>query len=86
MSREDLPSAARERLRLTRALFLLGFAILGATLFRMQVVGTKKYLALAEMNSMKRVTVDAPRGLILDRKGRLGPEADFEDRHRRVSG
>lgn len=71
VGREELPGRARERLRGVRTMALLSLAVLGAALFRMQVLGSERYHALAEMNSMKRVTVDAPRGLILDREGRV---------------
>lgn len=68
-------SSFRERLRPRFA--LLGLIVLGvlvlllARLWSMQVLAGDVYAAQAENNRVREVTLEAPRGLIRDRKGRL---------------
>jgi len=47
------------------------FAVLVAGLWRMQVVQGKDYRLLSEKNRLKLIPVDAPRGIIYDRKMRI---------------
>ena len=45
--------------------------VLGAGLWRLEVLGGSNYRALAEQNRIRKVPVLAPRGKIFDREGRL---------------
>ena len=47
------------------------FAILVVRLFYLQIIEGQEYRRLSENNSIRLQSVDAPRGLILDRNGRL---------------
>lgn len=47
------------------------FAILVSRLWFLQVVGGQKYMALAEGNYIRVLPVEAPRGLIYDRNGKV---------------
>jgi penicillin-binding protein 2 len=65
--REEL--AARFR-RLTQA-GLTGLALIASLYFFIQVVEGDRYLELAENNRLRRLSIDAPRGTITDRNGRI---------------
>jgi penicillin-binding protein 2 len=47
------------------------FLILAYGLWRLQVMGSEKYMGLAERNRIRTVPMLAPRGKILDREGRI---------------
>src|SRR6266705_805211 len=52
--------------------FILGiFLVLAYGLWRLQVVSSEFYSALAEKNKTREVTILSPRGKILDREGRV---------------
>lgn len=53
------------------ALLLLIFIGLGARLWYLQILQGEIYLAQAQRNSLRRVLLPAPRGLILDRRGQV---------------
>ena len=67
----EVPPQVTGRLRWVRLLLLTALLGLTAYLFDMQVLRQAEYRALAEQNSMKRVAIRAPRGLLLDRDGRV---------------
>ncbi|MGE5285079.1 MAG: penicillin-binding protein 2 [Actinomycetota bacterium] len=58
------------RSRLLLYVAFAAFALLLGRLYWLQVVETDRYRSLAENNRLRLRTVHAPRGLILDRKGR----------------
>ncbi|MDP2646779.1 MAG: penicillin-binding protein 2 [Desulfobacterales bacterium] len=59
--------------RIAQALFFLiaGFMILVARLFYLQVIEGQEFRRLSENNSIRLQTIDPPRGMIFDRKGKL---------------
>jgi penicillin-binding protein 2 len=61
----------RLRCVLFRAVVVLGFALIGFRLWDLQVVSSEQYLDAADRNRYRLVAVDAPRGVIYDRVGRL---------------
>lgn len=67
------PTDERTRLRLTfvAALLLSVFVVLVARLWYVQIVGGDRYAALAERNRVRSVALEAPRGRVLDRAGRV---------------
>jgi penicillin-binding protein 2 len=70
-----LPNVTDEstRLRLTflAALLVTVFAILVVRLWYIQIVTGERYAALAERNRVRTVALEAPRGRVLDRAGRV---------------
>jgi penicillin-binding protein 2 len=50
---------------------LAAFAVLAVQLFRLQFVQAERYQWLADANRYRLVSLDAPRGVIYDRQGRL---------------
>lgn len=67
------PTDRRTRLRLTFlcALFVSGFVVLLARLWFVQIVAGERFASLAERGRERTVAVEAPRGRILDRRGRV---------------
>jgi penicillin-binding protein 2 len=61
----------RLRAMLLRIAVVLGFAIIGFRLWDLQVVSSERYLDAADRNRYRLVPIDAPRGVIYDRMGRL---------------
>jgi len=59
------------RLFLYQFLIVVVFAALTARLWRLQILHAQDYLARADSNRFRLVSVDAPRGVIYDRNGRL---------------
>ncbi|MFQ5611060.1 MAG: penicillin-binding protein 2 [Anaerolineae bacterium] len=53
------------------AVIVLAFAVFSAQLWRLQVWEGERYQRLADRNRFRQVEVDAPRGIIYDREGRL---------------
>ena len=51
------------------AVYLLGFVVLGTTVFRLQYVDTGEFKADLEQQNTRRIRVPGPRGRILDRNG-----------------
>lgn len=48
-----------------------GLALVGSVFFFVQVIEGRRYLELAENNRLRRLSIDAPRGTITDRSGRV---------------
>jgi len=68
MTGEELP---RLRLSMLGVVAVALFAALFARLYDLQVVGASEFKVQAEANRVREVLVPAPRGRILDRKGRV---------------
>jgi penicillin-binding protein 2 len=62
---------ATGRIALLGLLFLAGLTLLGARLYRLQVVQSAAYEQRQMRQSVRRVLLPSPRGRILDRHGRL---------------
>jgi penicillin-binding protein 2 len=62
---------ARFRLIIYRAVIVLIFAVFAAQLWRLQVVHGEEYRLLADRNRFRLEQLEAPRGVIYDRTGRL---------------
>jgi penicillin-binding protein 2 len=73
--RTTTPPATDERTRLRLTLLtgvlLSVFVVLVARLWFVQIVGGERYEALAERNRVRSATLEAPRGRVLDRAGRV---------------
>ena len=65
------PNDVSRRATVARILLGIGFLALTSAFFRAQVVRNKEYLAQAEQNRFREVPLAAPRGIILDRNGRV---------------
>jgi len=59
------------RLNILKGIILAGLALLAGSLFVAQVVRGGHYRGLSEENRIRRVPLEAPRGRVLDRAGRL---------------
>lgn len=59
------------RIVLFQILILGAFAVLGVQLWRLQILQTQGYQSQADANRFRLVAIDAPRGVIYDRQGRL---------------
>ena len=74
---EDLDSVARQeklstvKLHASQYIVALVLFILGAGLWRLQIIGASGYRVLAEQNRIRKVPVLAPRGRLFDREGRI---------------
>ncbi|MBC7231765.1 MAG: penicillin-binding protein 2 [Chloroflexi bacterium] len=64
-------SSATWRIVLFRAFVLVAFAVLAGRLWRLQILHSGSYQLQADANRFRLVPVDAPRGVIYDRYGRL---------------
>jgi penicillin-binding protein 2 len=69
LSRREKLSAIK--LSSTQYIVALVMLVLGAGLWRLQVLGASNYRVLAEQNRIRKVPVLAPRGRIFDREGRI---------------
>lgn len=65
------PNDVSRRATVARILLGIGFIALTSAFFRAQVMRNKEYLAQAEQNRFREVPLAAPRGIILDRNGRI---------------
>ena len=65
------PNEVSRRATVARILLGVGFIALTSAFFRAQVMRNKEYLAQAEQNRFREVPLAAPRGIILDRNGRI---------------
>ncbi len=65
------PNEVSRRATVARILLGIGFIALTSAFFRAQVMRNKEYLAQAEQNRFREVPLAAPRGIILDRNGRI---------------
>ena len=61
----------RRRLRLLGALLLLGFVVLAARVWQLQVIEGEHFLQLSEQNRLRDRPIKSLRGRILDRHGRV---------------
>ncbi|HTV08043.1 MAG TPA: penicillin-binding protein 2 [Candidatus Aquilonibacter sp.] len=74
---DDNPNLGRReklsqiKLSATQYVVALVLLVLGAGLWRVQVLGASNYRVLAEQNRIRKVPVLAPRGRIFDREGRI---------------
>ncbi|MDP3920426.1 MAG: penicillin-binding protein 2 [Candidatus Omnitrophota bacterium] len=59
------------RFLILRFLFFIGLATLGVSLFRVQVIKGPYYRSLGEKNRIRLIPLEAPRGRVFDRNGRL---------------
>ena len=69
MNRSYTARPSLPRPLLMGALVVVGFLILTARLFQLQVMQWQFYKGLADSNSVSEVPIPAPRGMILDRNG-----------------
>lgn len=65
------PEDVRPRLVILMFVAFAIFIILVTRLWFLQVMGGQRYMELAEGNYIRTIPVDAPRGLILDRNGKV---------------
>jgi len=59
------------RVLMLQILSVAAFSLLAVRLWRLQVVRSEDYRVLADVNRFRLVSIDAPRGVIYDRSGRL---------------
>jgi penicillin-binding protein 2 len=59
------------KLHVSQYVVALVLVVLGAWLWRLQILGADSYRVLAEQNRIRKVPVLAPRGRIFDREGRI---------------
>ncbi|HEY0006401.1 MAG TPA: penicillin-binding protein 2 [Pyrinomonadaceae bacterium] len=71
MKFEDDSQNLRVRLRLIQIAALLLLSILAVRLYVLQVVNGKRYAEVAENQRIRLLTIPAPRGVIMDRDGRI---------------
>jgi len=64
-------ASSRLRILILQILILGAFAVLGVQLWRLQILQTQGYQSQADANRFRLVAIDAPRGVIYDRQGRL---------------
>lgn len=65
------PNAVQGRARIASALLFFVFLFLAGSFFRTQVLQGAKYVLQAETNRLREVPLPAPRGMILDRTGKV---------------
>lgn len=65
------PNAVQGRARVASALLFLVFLFLAGSFFRTQVLQGARYILQAETNRLREVPLPAPRGMILDRTGKV---------------
>lgn len=65
------PAEQQRQALAARWVALALLALLGATLFRVQVVGLSRWLLQAETNRLRSLVAPAPRGIVRDRAGRV---------------
>ena len=68
MGNQGLP---RARLLSLQLLVLLAFAVLSVRLWHLQMVEGESYRLRADRNRFRMVSIDAPRGIMYDRQGRI---------------
>ena len=71
MKFEDTSQNLRARLRFVQAMVVLMLGVLSVRLYVLQVVRGERYAEIAENQRRRRLPIPAPRGLILDREGRV---------------
>lgn len=63
--------ARRARARIVTGVIVVLLGLLGSAFFRMQVLGSSAYMLTAESNRLRPLDLPPPRGMILDRTGRI---------------
>ena len=71
MKFEDTSQNLRSRLRFVQVLVILMVGLLSVRLYVLQVVRGERYAEIAENQRRRRLPIPAPRGVILDREGRV---------------
>src|SRR6266478_10056185 len=71
MKFDDTSQNLRARLRAIQIIVILLLSVLGVRLYVLQVVRGQSYAELAENQRRRRLPIPAPRGVILDRAGRV---------------
>ena len=71
MSAPFHPFALDRRYRVTRWVVLGTFTVLVIAFFRTQILGYSRYRLQSETNRLKEIVLPAPRGVILDRNGKV---------------
>lgn len=71
MKFEDTSQNLRARLRFLQVMVVLMLGVLSVRLYVLQVVRGQRYAEIAENQRRRRLPIPAPRGLILDREGRV---------------
>jgi penicillin-binding protein 2 len=71
MKYEDTSQNLRARLRFVQVMVVLMLGVLSVRLYVLQVVRGERYAEIAENQRRRRLPIPAPRGLILDREGRV---------------
>jgi penicillin-binding protein 2 len=71
MKFEDTSQNLRARLRFIQAMVVLLLGVLSVRLYVLQVVRGERYAEIAENQRRRRLPIAAPRGLILDREGKV---------------
>ena len=71
MKFEDTSQNLRARLRFVQVLVVMMLGVLSVRLYVLQVVRGERYAEIAENQRRRRLPIPAPRGLILDREGRV---------------
>ena len=71
MKFEDTSQNLRARLRFIQAMVVMLLGVLAVRLYVLQVVRGERYAEIAENQRRRRLPIPAPRGLILDREGRV---------------
>ncbi len=71
MKFEDTSQNLRARLRFVQVLVVLMLGLLSIRLYVLQVVRGERYAEIAENQRRRRLPIPAPRGVILDREGRV---------------
>jgi penicillin-binding protein 2 len=71
MKFEDTSQNLRSRLRFIQVLVILMLGLLSVRLYVLQVVRGERYAEIAENQRRRRLPIPAPRGVILDREGRV---------------
>jgi penicillin-binding protein 2 len=71
MKFEDTSQNLRARLRFVQALVILMLGLLSVRLYVLQVVRGERYAEIAENQRRRRLPIPAPRGVIMDREGRI---------------
>ncbi len=66
-SPEEVPSRPRLRMRVVAAIVLALFGVMVLRLWDLQVINRHQYAAAVDRDSLRTVTVPAPRGLVVDR-------------------
>jgi penicillin-binding protein 2 len=69
--RPPLPGQFSVRIAVLGAFALIAFSIIFFRLWYLEVLSSDKYLAEAQNNQVRKITVQAPRGEILDRNGEV---------------